>query len=100
MHTVFLITLCVIIGEKLFTERLIVQTAHLSLDDSAVSWQNLPIINATMIYDDEEIFPSEAKINFLSITIESIYNPPVFFTEDAEYKAGTIVYINDEVIKK
>ncbi|KAL6428051.1 hypothetical protein ACFW04_008437 [Cataglyphis niger] len=89
----------ILLGEKLFTERLIVQTAHLSLDDSAVSWQNLPIINATVIYDDEEIFPSEAKINFLSITIESIYNPPVFFTEDAEYKAGTIIYINDEIPK-
>lgn len=52
------------------------------------------------MYDDEEMFPSEARINFLSITIESIYNPPVFFAEDAEYKAGTILYIDDEVIKK
>lgn len=53
-----------------------------------------------MIYDDEEIFSSEARINFLSITIESIYNPPIFFVENAEYKAGTIVYIDDEVIKE
>lgn len=53
-----------------------------------------------MMYDGEEIFPSETKINFLSITIESIYNPPVFFTEDKEYKASTIIYIDDEVIKK
>lgn len=100
MHTVFLITLYSITGKKSLTERLIVQTAHFSLDGNAVSWQNLPIINATMIYDGEEIIPSEEKINFLNITIESIYNPPVFFAEDAEYKAGTIVYINDEVIKK
>lgn len=92
--------MCAITGEKSLTERLIVQTAHFSLDGNAISWQNLPIINAIMMYDGEEIFPSEAKINFLSITIESIYNPPVFFTEDTEYKASTIVYIDDEVIKK
>ncbi|CAL1683422.1 unnamed protein product [Lasius platythorax] len=85
----------ILLGEKSLTERLIVQTAHFSLDGNAVSWQNLPIINATMMYDDEEIFPSEARINFLSITIESIYNPPVFFA--AEYKAGTILYIDDEI---
>ncbi|EFN68293.1 Tetratricopeptide repeat protein 18 [Camponotus floridanus] len=87
----------ILLGEKSLTERLIVQTAHFSLDSNAVSWQNLPIINAAMMYDGEEIFPSEAKINFLSITIESIYNPPVFFTEDTEYKASTIVYIDHEI---
>ncbi|XP_029178324.1 cilia- and flagella-associated protein 70-like [Nylanderia fulva] len=87
----------ILLGEKLLTERLIVQMPHLSLDGNAISWQNLPIINATMICDDEKIFPSKAKINFLSITIESIYNPPVFFIEDAEYKAGTIVYIDNEI---
>lgn len=87
----------ILLGKKSLTERLIVQTAHFSLDGNAVSWQNLPIINATMIYDGEEIIPSEEKINFLNITIESIYNPPVFFAEDKEYKAGTIVYINDEI---
>jgi len=75
-----------------------VQTPHLSFDGNAVSWQNLPLLNATVIYDDDEIFPSQAEINFLSITVESIYNLPMFFVEDMDYKAGTIIYVDNEVI--
>lgn len=70
---------------------------HLSFDGNAVSWQNLPLLNATVIYDGGEIFPSQAEINFLSVTVESIYNPPIFFTEDADYKGGTIIYVDNEV---
>lgn len=73
------------------------QTPYLSFDGNAVSWQNLPLLNATVIYDAEEIFPSQAEINFLSVTVESIYNPPIFFAEDADYRAGTIIYVDDEV---
>ncbi|KYN01939.1 Tetratricopeptide repeat protein 18 [Cyphomyrmex costatus] len=89
----------ILLGEKLLVERLIVQTPHLSFDGNAVSWQNLPLLNATVIYDGEEIFPSQAEINFLSITVESIYNPPILFTEDADYKAGTIIYVDNEFPK-
>jgi len=74
-----------------------VQMPHLSFDGKAISWQNLPLLNATVIYDDKEIFSSQAEINFLSITVESIYNPPTFFTEDADYKAGTIIYVDNKV---
>ncbi|KAG5333456.1 CFA70 protein, partial [Acromyrmex heyeri] len=84
----------IFLGEKLLVERLIVQTPHLSFDGNAISWQNLPLLNATVIYDGEEIFPSQEKINFLSVTVESIYNPPIFFTEDADYKVGTIIYVD------
>ncbi|KYM84727.1 Tetratricopeptide repeat protein 18 [Atta colombica] len=87
----------ILLGEKLLVERLIVQTPHLSFDGKAISWQNLPLLNATVIYDDKEIFSSQAEINFLSITVESIYNPPTFFTEDADYKAGTIIYVDNKL---
>ncbi|XP_025075772.1 uncharacterized protein LOC105433760 [Pogonomyrmex barbatus] len=86
----------ILLGEKSFTEKLIVQTPR---DDNAVPRQNLPLLNVTIKYDGEEIFPPQANINFLSITVESIYNPPTFFAEDADYKAGTIVYIDDEILK-
>ncbi|KYQ59448.1 Tetratricopeptide repeat protein 18 [Trachymyrmex zeteki] len=87
----------ILLGEKLLVERLIVQMPHLSFDGNAVSWQNLPLLNATVIYDGGEIFPSQAEINFLSVTVESIYNPPIFFTEDADYKGGTIIYVDNEL---
>ncbi|XP_018051951.1 PREDICTED: LOW QUALITY PROTEIN: uncharacterized protein LOC108689602 [Atta colombica] len=87
----------ILLGEKLLVERLIVQTPHLSFDGKAISWQNLPLLNATVIHDDKEIFSSQAEINFLSITVESIYNPPTFFTKDADYKAGTIIYVDNKL---
>lgn len=83
-----------LLGEISFTERLIVE--YLSFNNE-ISWQNYPILTVTAIYDDEEIFPLEMGINFLTITMESIYNPPISFIEDAEYKAGTIVFIDDKV---
>ncbi|EGI59924.1 Tetratricopeptide repeat protein 18, partial [Acromyrmex echinatior] len=86
----------ILLGEKLLVERLIMQTPHLSFDGNAISWQNLPLLNATVIYDGDEIFPSQEKINFLSVTVESIYNPPIFFTEDADYKVGTIIYVDNK----
>ncbi|XP_011871565.1 PREDICTED: cilia- and flagella-associated protein 70 [Vollenhovia emeryi] len=86
-------------GEKSIVERLIVQTPHLSFDGNAVSWQNLPLLNATVTYDGDEILPSQ-EINFLSVTVESIYNPPIFFAEDADYKAGTMIYVDNEIPEK
>lgn len=84
-------------GEKSFTERLIVETAHLAFNGDAIAWQNLPALTATVTNDAEGIFPPGAKINYLSITVESIYNPSGYFVEDAQYEAGTIAYIDDEV---
>lgn len=81
----------------LLVERLIVHTPHLSFDGDAVSWQNLPLLNVTVTYDGDEIFPSQAEINFLSVTVESIYNPPISFAENADYKAGTTIYVDNEV---
>ncbi|EZA50925.1 Tetratricopeptide repeat protein [Ooceraea biroi] len=83
-----------LLGEKLLTEKLIVQTRYLSFDGTAVSWQNLPVLTVTIMCDDE-IFSSDAIINFLSITVESIYNPPECFAKDAEYKVATIVYADE-----
>ncbi|XP_025156274.1 uncharacterized protein LOC112588999 [Harpegnathos saltator] len=86
----------ILLGERSHTERLIVETASLALDANAISWQNLPVLTVTITYDDAEIFPADAKINFLSVTVESIHNPPAFFAEDEEYRAGTIVYVDNE----
>ncbi|EFN82003.1 hypothetical protein EAI_15668 [Harpegnathos saltator] len=85
-----------VLSERSHTERLIVETASLALDANAISWQNLPVLTVTITYDDAEIFPADAKINFLSVTVESIHNPPAFFAEDEEYRAGTIVYVDNE----
>lgn len=73
------------------------ETTHLSFDADAVPWQNLPVLTTKVMYDGDKIFPSGTKINFLSITVESIYNPPLFFAENKDYKAATIAYIDDEV---
>ncbi|XP_032682170.1 uncharacterized protein LOC116849292 [Odontomachus brunneus] len=86
----------ILLGERSLTERLMVETASLSFDADAISWQNLPVLTVTITYDDAKIFPVDAKVNFLSITVESIYNPPRFFAEDEEYKAATIMYIDNE----
>ncbi|CAL7945267.1 unnamed protein product [Xylocopa violacea] len=40
---------------------------------------------------------SIGTVNFLHITIESIYNPPESFTENSRYKAGTIAFVENEV---
>jgi len=77
----------------------IVHLAHLRCNIDAISLQKLPALTVTMAYDGEDIFPSDVKINFLNITVESIYNPPVFFAQDAEHQVGTIVYIDNEVFK-
>lgn len=84
-------------GEQSLTEKVIVHSAH--LDSNATSLQNLPVLTVTMTRDEEDIFPSELNINFLNITVESIYNPPISFAEDAEHRAGTIVYTDNEVFR-
>lgn len=59
--------------------------------------KNLPRLNVTAKLLDKDIFPEEMDVNFLSITIESIYNLPSYFTDNMNYKANTVIYIENEV---
>jgi len=83
-------------GEKSLTKKVIIESANLLFDGSAVSWQNLPVLTTTIICDNEILSP-DAIINFLTITVENIYNLPEFFDKDAEHKVGTAIYIDNEV---
>ncbi|XP_076387929.1 cilia- and flagella-associated protein 70 isoform X2 [Megachile rotundata] len=67
------------------------------MDGTLVSWQNLPLVTVTVYQDNVSFFESYDTMNFLNITIESIHNLPQTFTENMQYKAGTIQYIDDEV---
>jgi hypothetical protein len=67
-------------------------------DGSAVSWQNLSVLTITIIRDND-IFSPDAIINFLTITVENIYNVPEFYDKEAEHKVGTAIYIDNEVTK-
>ncbi|OAD61438.1 Tetratricopeptide repeat protein 18 [Eufriesea mexicana] len=87
----------IILGEKSFTEKIILETPNFSFDDTLVSWQNLPRLTVTVLQDHTPFFQPNETVNFLSVTIESIYNIPRTFTEDSQYKAGTIAYIDNEV---
>nr|XP_012140686.1 PREDICTED: cilia- and flagella-associated protein 70-like isoform X2 [Megachile rotundata] len=86
-----------ILGEKGYTEKLILETPKFSMDGTLVSWQNLPLVTVTVYQDNVSFFESYDTMNFLNITIESIHNLPQTFTENMQYKAGTIQYIDDEV---
>ncbi|XP_076766952.1 cilia- and flagella-associated protein 70 [Xylocopa sonorina] len=87
----------IILGEEKLTEKLILETSNFSFDGTSVSWQNLPRLTITISQDLIPFFQSIGTVNFLHITIESIYNPPESFTENSRYKAGTIAFIEDEV---
>ncbi|CAD1474253.1 unnamed protein product, partial [Heterotrigona itama] len=83
-----------------FTEKLILETPVFSFDGELIPWQNLPRLTVTVMQDQTSIFQPDEMINFLHITIESIYNLPEIFTEDFHYKAGAIAYIDNEVPEK
>ncbi|XP_031848357.1 cilia- and flagella-associated protein 70 [Nomia melanderi] len=85
-----------ILGERSYTEKLVLETPTFSYDGSLVSWQNLPLLIATISLDCEPLF-QHIEANFLNITVESVYNLPENFTQNSEYKAGTIVYSDSEV---
>ncbi|KZC13999.1 Tetratricopeptide repeat protein 18 [Dufourea novaeangliae] len=87
----------IILGEGYFSEKLILETPNFSYDGSLVSWPNLPLLTVTITQDHEPLVSSNEAINFLNITVESIYNLPESFTENLEYKSGTITYIDSKV---
>ncbi|XP_014613623.1 PREDICTED: cilia- and flagella-associated protein 70 [Polistes canadensis] len=82
----------ILLGENLFTEKLILETMQFKFDGTASSWPNLPYLKIKVKQEDERFFPSDLEYNFLNITIESIFNPPSWFTDNIDYKAGTIIY--------
>ncbi|KOC66268.1 Tetratricopeptide repeat protein 18 [Habropoda laboriosa] len=84
------------LGEESFTEKLILETPTFSYDGTLVSWQNLPRLTVTVCQYPAPLFQL-GEMNFLNVTIESIYNPPDSFTADLKYKVGTIAYIDNEV---
>ncbi|XP_033322841.2 cilia- and flagella-associated protein 70 isoform X2 [Megalopta genalis] len=86
-----------ILGEKCYTEKCLLETPTFSYDESLVPWQNLPLLTVTVSPNYEFLFQTNETLNFLNITVESIYNLPESFTDNLEYKAGTIAYIDSEV---
>ncbi|CAK9825024.1 Cilia- and flagella-associated protein 70 [Anthophora retusa] len=84
------------LGEECFTEKLILESPTFFYDGESVSWQNLPRLTVTVCQYPAPLLERD-KLNFLNITIESIYNPPNTFTDDLKYKVGTIAYIDQEV---
>ncbi|XP_015187378.1 PREDICTED: cilia- and flagella-associated protein 70 [Polistes dominula] len=83
----------ILLGENLFTEKLILETMEFKFDGTSSSWPNLPYLTIKVKQQDEEqFFPSDLKYNFVNITVESIFNPPSWFTDNLVYKAGTIIY--------
>ncbi|XP_076627890.1 cilia- and flagella-associated protein 70 [Colletes latitarsis] len=87
----------IVLGEEYFTEKLILETPQFSYDGTLTPWQNLPLLTVNVLQDGIPLIRTSEKVNFLNITVESIYNPPESFTENLEYKAGTIAYIDAEV---
>ncbi|PBC32265.1 Tetratricopeptide repeat protein [Apis cerana cerana] len=95
----------IILGEKEFSEKLILETPNFFFDGNLVSWQNLPRLTitasqnhlpvnlSTLITDANNIF------NLFYITVESLYNIPETFTDNFKYKAGTIMYSDSEIPK-
>ncbi|KAG7203786.1 hypothetical protein KM043_013807 [Ampulex compressa] len=88
-----------LLGEMSFTEKIALETPQFSFDGSAVSWPNLPLLTITIQQRDSYAFRPKDEVNFLTITIESIYNPLVSFTDDLEYKAGTVTYNDNEEVE-
>ncbi|KAL2725115.1 cilia- and flagella-associated protein 70, partial [Vespula squamosa] len=82
----------ILLGENLFIEKLILETAQFTFDGNAVSWPNLPRLTIKIKQEEKPFFPSDLEFNFLNITIESIFNPLSSFTDNMDYKAGTFLY--------
>ncbi|XP_046608875.1 uncharacterized protein LOC124299651 [Neodiprion virginianus] len=85
------------LGEESLTEKLILEVPSLNASEAIISWSSLPRLTVSARLLDKNIFPPEMNINFLTITVESIYNLPSSFTEDMDYKASTVVYASSEV---
>ncbi|XP_023248515.1 uncharacterized protein LOC106640537 [Copidosoma floridanum] len=88
----------IILGERYCTEKLVLETPSLSWDGEIVSWANLPRISVTIKREDCDVELQDAPFNLLTITVESIYNPPSYFNDHLDYKCGT-VWRTDKDIK-
>ncbi|XP_011500450.1 PREDICTED: tetratricopeptide repeat protein 18 [Ceratosolen solmsi marchali] len=86
----------IILGEITFSEKLLVQSPSYTWDQNIVSWENLSRISITVQQDEIKIL-EDIDFNFLSITIESMYNLPDNFTNSMNYKCGTILYPHKNV---
>lgn len=84
-------------GEPNFTEKLVLEMPQFSYDGASVSWANLPLLTVTVSQDDSSIFETNGGVNFVNVTVESMYNLPDSITENMEYTAGSVVYIDSEV---
>ncbi|XP_043800114.1 cilia- and flagella-associated protein 70 [Apis laboriosa] len=95
----------IILGEKLFSEKLILETPNFFFDGNLVSWQNLPRLTVTASQNhlpvniSTLITDANNAFNLFYITVESIYNIPETFTDNFKYKAGTITYTDSEIPK-
>ncbi|XP_053989743.1 cilia- and flagella-associated protein 70 [Hylaeus volcanicus] len=90
----------IVLGEQCFTEKLILETPQFSYDGALVPWQDLPLLTVKVSQSGVPLIQTNENINFLNVTVESIYNLPESFAENLEYKAGTIAYVDGEVPEK
>lgn len=84
-------------GERYITEKVILEMPKFSYNDAQVPWQNLPFLTVTVLQEQSPLIPTNEEVNFLNVTVESIYNLPESFTTNLEYKAGTVIYTDTEV---
>lgn len=95
----------IILGEKQYSEKLILETPNFFFDGNLVSWQNLPRLTVTASQDhlpvnlSTLITDANNVFNLFYVTVESLYNIPESFTDNFKYKAGTIAYTDSEIPK-
>ncbi|XP_076179433.1 cilia- and flagella-associated protein 70 isoform X2 [Ptiloglossa arizonensis] len=87
----------IVLGERYITEKVILEMPKFSYNDAQVPWQNLPFLTVTVLQEQSPLIPTNEEVNFLNVTVESIYNLPESFTTNLEYKAGTVIYTDTEV---
>ncbi|XP_048506683.1 uncharacterized protein LOC125499979 [Athalia rosae] len=86
-----------LLGEISMREELLLEIQCDNARASTMPWMILPrIIVSARILDSNTYFPG-TKINFMTITVESIYNLPSSLTDDLDYKARTVIYHADKI---
>ncbi|XP_043277741.1 uncharacterized protein [Venturia canescens] len=89
----------VILGEKNVAEKLIVEEPKQHTSSGGTSWLNLPVLTISLSQNDTNFLPPEWQVNCFSVTLESMHNLPASFTENCDYKAATMIYVDDEEIE-
>ncbi|XP_066600394.1 cilia- and flagella-associated protein 70-like [Prorops nasuta] len=85
------------LGEKSFKEKIPLENPVSTFDSEAVSWQNLPLLTFKVFLEEDIFFPSSMSVNYLTITVESIYNLPPSWDQTKEYKIATVVHIDQNI---